>query len=177
MRIDLTPVFQAIIALLAALVTYKLIPWIKSKTTESQQTMMHAMYKTFVFAAEQLYGAGHGKEKLEYVKFALQDAGFDVNIDEIEAAVGEYINNGRNNKEAAAADELPPLEEWPLEMILNFVRDNGIPYDGEETKEELISAIKQEFNVAEEPEPEEEPAEEDAPGVTDAPPDAGQDAE
>ena len=32
MNIDLTPIFQAIIALLAALVTYKLVPWIKART-------------------------------------------------------------------------------------------------------------------------------------------------
>ena len=54
--IDLTPIFQAIIALLAALVTYKLIPWIKSKTTESQQKNMRALVKVLVYAAEQLYG-------------------------------------------------------------------------------------------------------------------------
>ena len=199
--IDLTPIFQAIITLLAALVTYKLIPWIRSKTNQNQQEMMRAMVKTFVFAAEQIYGAGKGKEKLEYVKNALQEAGFDVNLDEIEAAVGQYLNGGGTAYDLAVAepcDSLPPLEEWPLEMIVNFFRDNGLPYDGEQTKEEYIAAIKQLWNVkeepaaeepepaaeepkqepvAEEPEPTQEAAEEEAPGVEEAPPNEGQGAE
>lgn len=197
--IDLTPIFQAIIALLAALVTYKLIPWIRSKTTQSQQEMMRAMVKTFVFAAEQIYGAGKGKEKLEYVKGALQEAGFDVNLDEIEAAVSQYLNNGfgpaYDLAVAEPCDSLPPLEEWPLEMIVNFFRDNGLPFDGEQTKEEYIAAIKQLWNVkedapaeeaapaqepeaaAEETEPAQEAAEEEAPGIEEAPPNEGQGAE
>lgn len=200
--IDLTPIFQAVIALLAALVTYKLIPWIRSKTTQSQQEMMRAMVKTFVFAAEQIYGAGKGKEKLEYVKGALQEAGFDVNLDEIEAAVSQYLNNGfgpaYDLAVAEPCDSLPPLEEWPLEMIVNFFRDNGLPFDGEQTKEEYIAAIKQLWNVkepekeeaepavaeepeqatvAEETEPAQEAAEEEAPGIEEAPPNEGQGAE
>ena len=87
--IDLTPIFEAIIALIAALVTYKLIPWIKSKTTESQQAILMATVRTLVYAAEQLYGAGKGEEKLAYVKQKLQEKGFDVDVDAIEAAVKE----------------------------------------------------------------------------------------
>lgn len=87
--IDLTPIFEAILALLAALVTYKLIPWIKSKTTAEQQALLTATVKTLVYAAEQLYGAGKGDEKLQYVKQKLQEKGFDVDVDAIEAAVKE----------------------------------------------------------------------------------------
>ena len=87
--IDLTSIFEAILALLAALVTYKLIPWIKSKTTAEQQALLTATVKTLVYAAEQLYGAGKGEEKLAYVKQKLEEKGFDVDIDAIEAAVKE----------------------------------------------------------------------------------------
>ena len=37
--IDLTTIINAIIALLAALVTYRLIPWIKARTTAEQQDL------------------------------------------------------------------------------------------------------------------------------------------
>lgn len=87
--IDLTPIFEVILALLAALVTYKLIPWIKSKTTAEQQALLTATVKTLVYAAEQLYGAGKGKEKFTYVRQKLQEKGFDVDVDAIEAAVKE----------------------------------------------------------------------------------------
>ena len=36
MTIDLTGIVGAILALIAALITYRLIPYIKSKTTEKQ---------------------------------------------------------------------------------------------------------------------------------------------
>ena len=87
--IDLTPILEAIIALIAALVTYKLIPWIKAKTTESQQAILMATVRTLVYAAEQLYGAGKGKEKFTYVRQKLQEKGFDIDVDAIEAAVKE----------------------------------------------------------------------------------------
>ena len=53
--IDLTPIFQAVIALLAALITYKLIPWIKSRTTKQQQENLYAAARIAVYAAEQLF--------------------------------------------------------------------------------------------------------------------------
>jgi len=92
MNIDLTPIFQAIIALLAAVVTYKLIPWIKSKTTEQQQLLLRSVVRTLVFAAEQMYGAGKGAEKLDYVVTELTKRGFTADRAAIEAAVREEIN-------------------------------------------------------------------------------------
>ena len=92
--IDLTPIINAVIALLAAILTYKVLPWIKAKTTNEQQIMLRATVKTLVYAAEQIYGAGMGYEKMHYVKEQLEKRGFTVDKDEIEAAVWEYINAG-----------------------------------------------------------------------------------
>lgn len=90
--INLTPFIQAVIALAAALITGYLIPWIKARTTESQQANIRALIKTLIFAAEQIYGAGEGNLKLQYVQERLKVKGFEVDISEIEAAVGEYLN-------------------------------------------------------------------------------------
>ena len=87
--IDLTPLFQALIAFLAALVTYKLVPWIQARTTAQQQELLRAAVSVVVFAAEQLFGAGNGKEKMMYVKGRLAEKGFKIDIDEIESAVRE----------------------------------------------------------------------------------------
>ena len=91
--IDLTPIFQALIGLLAAIVTYKLIPWIKAHTDEKQQRLIDAAVQTAVFAAEQIYGAGHGDEKLSYALNWLSDKGYNVNRTEVEAAVYELLND------------------------------------------------------------------------------------
>lgn len=91
MNIDLTPIIQAIIALLAAVITYKLIPWIKAKTTNEQQAMLSAAVKTFVFAAEQLYGEGQGAEKFAYVVERLEEKGYTVDPAQIEAVIKENL--------------------------------------------------------------------------------------
>lgn len=91
--IDLTPIFQAVIALLAALISYKLIPWIKAKTTKEQQEAIQADAKIAVFAAEQIYGAGNGEDKLQYALGVLNRAGYNINTtlarEAIEKAVAE----------------------------------------------------------------------------------------
>ena len=90
--INLTPVVQAVITLLAALVTYRLVPWIKARTTEQQQANLSALASTLVFAAEQLYGANRGQEKLAYVTSILREHGYDVDSQEVLATVEAAVN-------------------------------------------------------------------------------------
>ena len=91
-NIDLTPLLNAILALLAAIITAKVIPWIKSKTNVEQQILLEATIRILVTAAEQLYGAGHGSEKLDYVKAELEKRGFTFDRAAIEAAVRDLTD-------------------------------------------------------------------------------------
>lgn len=91
--IDLTPIFQAVIALLAALITYKLIPWIKSRTTKQQQENLYAAARIAVYAAEQLFGAGQGEEKLDYAIAAMKRAGYDVDKQLVRETIEEIVNS------------------------------------------------------------------------------------
>ena len=91
MNIDLTPIVQAIICLLAALVTYKVIPWITANTDEKQQAALMTATSIAIFAAEQLYGAGKGAEKLQYVVDELEKKGFTADIALIEATIKDHI--------------------------------------------------------------------------------------
>lgn len=93
MNINLTPIIEAIIGLLAALITYRLIPWIKARTTVAQQEQLETAVRIAVFAAEQIYGAGRGSEKLDYAIEYLHDKGFDVDRQQIEAAVYNYMSH------------------------------------------------------------------------------------
>lgn len=92
--IDLTPIIQAFIGLLAAIITTRIMPWLKSKTTAQQQENMRMAVRTLVYAAEQIYGAGRGNEKLNYVKNELLMRGFEVDIQAIEASVKEMGMSG-----------------------------------------------------------------------------------
>ena len=87
--IDLTPVLQGLLGLLASLLTAKVIPWLKERTTQQQRQNLQAMSRMLVFAAEEIFAANQGKEKLAYVKEHMLSHGYAVDIDAIEAAVHE----------------------------------------------------------------------------------------
>ena len=89
--IDLTPIFQAILALLATLITYKLIPWIRARTTSQQQMNLSAAARIAVYAAEQIFGSGHGQEKLNYALDALKRAGYDVNTELVRESIEDAV--------------------------------------------------------------------------------------
>lgn len=93
MNIDLTPILQAIIALAAALITYRLIPLIKAKTTAKQQEALAAAAKIAVYAAEQMYGANReaNEKKLDYAVQRLQAAGYDVDLTIVRAAIEDAV--------------------------------------------------------------------------------------
>ena len=97
--IDLTPILQALIALLAAVITWKVVPWIQAKTTAEQERRLRALIDVLVVAAEALYGAGHGAEKLEYVCTELRARGFAVDLAAIERTVYEEFNRGKEDGE------------------------------------------------------------------------------
>ena len=95
---DLTPIVEAIAALIGVVITCILVPFISSKTTAEQQKEINAWVKIAVAAAEQIFtGSGRGEEKKEYVIAWLKERGFVVDEGEldalIEAAVYE-LNQG-----------------------------------------------------------------------------------
>ena len=146
MNIDLTPVFQAVIALLAAVVTYKAIPWIKSNTNERQFTTLTSIANVAVYAAQQVYNSGQNKEKLsyamDYATRMLKNMGFTVDTHTVRAAIEKAVYELKNQPVAAEAVEvletvgntgtgyyIPPLEDWPTETIIAFCECNGIAHD------------------------------------------------
>ena len=65
---DITTIIEAAAALVAAVITAVVIPYIKSRTTAQQQAEINAWVKIAVTAAEQIYrGSGRGEEKKAYV--------------------------------------------------------------------------------------------------------------
>lgn len=92
--IDLTKIVEAIIGLAVALVTTFLIPWLKARLTADQQERLESLLEIAVESAEQIYtGPGRGKEKLLAAQDYLNRKGYDVDVEQIEAAVWSYINH------------------------------------------------------------------------------------
>ena len=110
--IDITPIVNAVIALLAAGVSVFLIPWIKSKTTDEQRKELLEWVKIGVAAAEQLYeGQGRGEEKKKYVLEFLASMGFTVDEEAINAAIEAAVNQlnggGRTARRTQYSGEPP----------------------------------------------------------------------
>lgn len=88
---DYTQIISAVIALISALVSAFLIPWLKTKIDANKLQTIKTYVEISVKAAEQLYAATDGEEKKAYVINFLAEHGirFDVStIDQlIEAAV------------------------------------------------------------------------------------------
>lgn len=85
---NITVIINAVIALIAAVVSTFLIPWIKSKTTAQQREELVAWVKIAVSAAEQIYkGSGRGADKKQYVLDFLANNGFTVDTDSVDAAI------------------------------------------------------------------------------------------
>lgn len=85
--IDLTPLMQAVVSLAVSLITAFLIPWIRAKYSYEQRQRIVAAYQTVVYAAEQMFGAGTGEQKLEWAQSQLEAKGFLVDRAVIEAEV------------------------------------------------------------------------------------------
>ena len=85
---DITPIIEAVAALIGVIITCVLIPYIKSKTTTEQQKEINAWVKIAVSAAEQLFtGSGRGEEKKAYVIAWLKERGITVDEAELDALI------------------------------------------------------------------------------------------
>lgn len=92
--IDLTALVQAVIALIAALITAFVIPWLKRKISAEKLAEVSTWVEIAVEAAEQLYeGSGRGAEKKEYVIQFLQQKGYTVDMAAIENMIEAAVYN------------------------------------------------------------------------------------
>jgi uncharacterized membrane protein YraQ (UPF0718 family) len=95
---DITPIIEAVAALIAALITAFVIPYIKGKTTANQQQQINSWVRIAVTAAEQIYtGSGRGAEKKEYVINWLREHGMTVDESKLDAIIEAAVydlNNG-----------------------------------------------------------------------------------
>lgn len=98
---DLTPVINAVIALIAALITAFVIPWIKRNTTAQDREEFLKWVEIAVAAAEQLFLSTQGYAKKEYVVGFLEEKGFTFSEEEINAAIEGAVLRLHRGLEAA----------------------------------------------------------------------------
>lgn len=88
MMIDITEIVNAVIALIAALVSAFVIPWIKGKVEAQKLEKIMNWVVIAVDAAEQIYReSGMGEKKKQYVLGFLEDKGLTVDPNSIDAMI------------------------------------------------------------------------------------------
>ena len=108
MMFDITPIVEAILALVAVVITSIVIPYIKKRTTTEQQKELVAWVKIAVTAAEQIYvGSGRGPEKKLYVVEWLADRNITVDTNQIDALIESAVYELNNS----------PLIIEPVEIV------------------------------------------------------------
>lgn len=104
---DITPIVEAIIALIAAVITVFVIPWIKSKTTSQQRKDIIAWVDIAVSAAEQIYnGPGRGMEKKNYVLKYLNSKGLKIDDATIDMMIESAVLKLNSNKLELITEEV-----------------------------------------------------------------------
>lgn len=84
---ELTPIINAAVALIAALISAFVIPWLRRKTTAHDREEMLRWVEIAVTAAQQLYHNLKGSERKEYVLDFLASKGYDISSAEVDNAI------------------------------------------------------------------------------------------
>lgn len=90
----------ALIALIGAVITYIIVPFLRSKTTKEQRDNIHFWVWIAVNAAEQIYKEkGQGKDKKLYVLEFLNSKGIKITDEQLDALIEATVYEINKNKE------------------------------------------------------------------------------
>lgn len=109
--IDFTPIVEAIITLAATAITVFLIPWLRERYGNEKLAKAKNWVQIAVYAAEKLYGAGNGDQKLAYAEQVLAQHNIILDMDTIKAMVDAEI------KKMEQAETGILWEGEPIEII------------------------------------------------------------
>ncbi len=85
---DITIIIKAAFALIGVIISAIVIPYIRSKTTVTQQQQINGWVKIAVEAAEQIYiGSGRGTEKKAHVLNFLASKGVTLDVESVDAMI------------------------------------------------------------------------------------------
>ena len=102
--LDLTQLAQTIISLAAGIVSLYLVPWLRSRLTNEQLTKVKSWVQIAVYAAEKLYGAGNGDQKLAYAEEILRKHGIRLDTATLKAMIDAQIKEMENMEPFYLAD-------------------------------------------------------------------------
>ena len=94
---NITPVMEAAVMLLFAILTYVLVPMLRAKLNADQLATIKMWVQIAVNAAEQIYtGTNKGREKKEYVVAFLESKGFKLDMDSLDKMIESSVLELKN---------------------------------------------------------------------------------
>ena len=103
---NITQILLGVIILIGGIVSVFVVPYLKAHMTAEQINILVGIAQTVVYAAEKIFGAKMGKDKLEYAlklaKKLLEKKGLIFDEDEIRAAIEAQVQ--QLNFEQAAVE-------------------------------------------------------------------------
>ena len=102
--IDITPIAQAVVALVAALISAVVFPWLRAKIGTEELTEFLHWVEIGVAAAEQLFDSADGLKKKTYVVNYLKEKGCTADVDDIENAIEAAVLRLHKELYGGAAD-------------------------------------------------------------------------
>lgn len=114
--VDFTPLVQAIITLAAAAITVFLIPWLKERYGNEALEKARSWVQIAVYAAEKMYGAGHGNEKLAYAGQVLAQHKIKLDFETLKAMVDAEIKKMEQAEGVTVVEPMEMMEEAEEEI-------------------------------------------------------------
>ena len=133
MKIDLTPLIQAVISLAAALITAYLVPYIKSHTEVNNRRLILSIVETAVRWVEQVYWEEEGEEKFERALERIED---ELSLHNLNVDLKTLV---------------AMIEEAVLKLHEELKKDEEKPEDedqeGDEEEEMLLTAVVDDLDI------------------------------
>ena len=104
--IDLTPLFQAVITIVFAVILRYLIPALRVRLSADKQAEHYKWVQIAVYSAEKLFGTGTGAKKFEYAKNLLESKGFTFDEDTLNALINAEIKRMENEESVVVVGDV-----------------------------------------------------------------------
>ena len=108
--IDLTPIVEALIDVAVTAITVFLIPWLRERFGTEKLAKAQGWVQIAVLAAEKLYGAGNGDQKLEYAEAFLAKHKIKLDTSELIAIVNAEIKKMEQTEIAVDGELLEDVQ-------------------------------------------------------------------
>ena len=120
---NITQILLGVILIIGIIVSYYVIPFLKTKIDIHQLTMLFNIAQTAVYAAEKIFGAKMGDDKLAYaigvVKRWLEKKKIYFDEEQIRAAIEEQVKN-------------LDIEDWNTVLNANEEEEEEVAEEDEE---------------------------------------------